>query len=391
MPAVKKSHHKQSSKPNRTKHTQHPHWKRPIFAVYRFALRWIKGGFWRRLAAGMVALVLLAICFMYGIAQWYMHKYADVPIEYGATFIPDYARHFDLDPKETMTAMVDDLGVKRLRLVSYWKNHEPEQGQYNFDELDWQFRMAEERGVKVSLAIGLRQPRWPECHMPQWAEKLPKDVWAAKLKDYMRVVIQRYKDSPALESYQLENEYFLKVFGICPDHSRDRLIDEFNLVKSLDPHHTLVVSMSNNAIGTPLGEPTPDMWAVSVYKRVWDKDVTKRYLEYPIPAWYYGFRAGFTELSRGRNSFIHELQAESWTPGNLGSKHTPLEEQYKSMSATRLHHRMEYGRATGMKKIDLWGVEWWYYIKSKWNDDSIWQAAKQELRKTEAHNAKLRQ
>jgi hypothetical protein len=337
----------------------------------------------------MAAIVLLLIGSMYGIARYYMAKYADEPIRFGATFIPSYARFYDLDERETMAAMIDDLGLKRLRLVSYWDIGEPERGRYDFSELDWQFRMAEEKGVSVSLAIGLRQPRWPECHMPDWAEKLPKEVWAAELKDYMSQVILRYKDSPALESYQLENEFFLKVFGICPDHSRDRLIDEFNLVKSLDPDTTLVVSMSNNAIGTPIGKPTPDQWAISVYKRVWDRTVTKRYLEYPIPAWYYGFRAGFTELTRGHNSFIHELQAESWTPGDLGSKDTPLEEQYKSMNAERLHDRMEYGRATGMKKIDLWGVEWWYFLKEKKGDPGIWNAGREQLRKTDAINATL--
>jgi hypothetical protein len=253
-------------------------------------------------------------------------------------------------------------------------------------------RLAEDRGVHVTLSLGLRQPRWPECHMPTWASVLPKGDWEPELMDYIGAVVERYKDSPALESWQLENEFFLKVFGECPDHSRDRLVAEYNLVKRLDPNRTVVVSMSNNAIGLPLGEPTPDMWAISVYKRVWDKNWTRgRYFEYPIPAWYYAFRAGVTEIVRGRNSFIHELQAESWTPGDLGSRDTPLEEQYKSMNAERLHHRMEYGRATGMKKIDLWGVEWWYFLKTKKNDPSIWEAAKSELQKTEQHNARLRQ
>lgn len=363
--------------------------RNPILHTTYYILRFVRGGFWRKVTAIMMVTVLVIIGIMYGIARWYIAEHANEPIVFGATFIPSYARFYDLDPKETMAALVDDLIIKRLRLVSYWNEGEPQPGKYTFEELDWQFRMAEARGVKVSLAIGLRQPRWPECHMPDWAEKLPKDVWAPQLKEYMRQVILRYKDSPALDSYQLENEYFLKVFGICPDHSRDRLVDEYNFVKTLDPNHTLVVSMSNNAIGTPIGEPTPDKWAISVYKRVWDKTLTKRYLEYPIPAWYYGFRAGFTQLTRGHDSFIHELQAESWTPGNLGSKGTPLEEQYKSLNPKRLSLRMEYARATGMKTIDLWGVEWWYWLKIKQNDPRVWDAARQELRKTDALNAKI--
>jgi beta-galactosidase GanA len=287
-----------------------------------------------------------------------------------------------------MSAMINDLGFKRLRLVTYWKIGEPQEGTYDFSEFDWQMKLAEEKGVKVSLSLGLRQPRWPECHLPTWAMGKPVSEWEPQLKAYIRAIVERYKHSPALDSYQLENEYFLKVFGECPDFSRQRLVDEYNLVKSIDPDHTLVVSMSNNAIGTPIYAPTPDEWAISIYKRVWDKTLTKRYFEYPIPAWYYGFRAGWTELTRHRNSFIHELQAEAWVPDNLGTiKDVSVEEQDKSMDAARLHDRFEYGRATGMKTFDMWGVEWWYWRKQMKNDPSLWNAARQEIAKTEAMNA----
>src|SRR5690606_23979872 len=98
---------------------------------------------------------------------------------------------------------------------------------------------AEDANATVSLAIGLRQPRWPECHMPKWAESQTKEQWYPQLKVFMTEVMQRYKDSPSLDSYQLENEFFLDVFGICPDFSRDRLIDEAKLVKQVDPDTTL--------------------------------------------------------------------------------------------------------------------------------------------------------
>jgi hypothetical protein len=185
--------------------------------------------------------------------------------------------------------------------------------------------------------------------------------------------------NPALESYQLENEYFLKVFGICTDFDRNRLISEFNLVKSLDSQHRLVVSMSNNAIGTPIGQPTPDEWSISVYKRVWDKTITKRYFEYPIPAWYYAFRAGWTLLTRGHDSFIHELQAEAWLPDGYSIKDAPISELYKSMNPERLRDRLKYGEATGMRTIDAWGVEWWYQMKVKRHQPELWNVAIQEF------------
>ena len=344
--------------------------------------------FFKRLYLSFFALLILAVSSMYGISQWYIHSNENKPLVMGATFVPDYARYFGLDPKTTFSAILNDLKVNNVRLVSYWDNTEANPGTYNFDELDWQFKMAEDAGVKVSLAVGLRQPRWPECHEPSWATKLLDKSWHQPLYDFMTTVVNRYKNSPALDSYQLENEFFLKAFGECHDFDRDRLVHEFDMVKALDPKHTLVVSMSNNAIGTPIGHPTPNEWSISVYKRVWDRVVTKRYFEYPIPAWYYAFRAGFTKITRGHDSFIHELQTEPWTPDSFigGITGTPIEEQNKSMNAEILTNRIQYAQATGMKTVYLWGVEWWYWRMTVKNDPSIWNAGRNKIQEINEHN-----
>lgn len=326
---------------------------------------------------------------MYGVAQWYIRQNHGKPVELGTTFIADYAERLGVDPKETLNAMINDLGIKHVRLVSYWNNIEPVPGVYDFSGLDWQFKMAEDAGVGVSLAIGLRQPRWPECHMPQWAKQQTKDVWYPKLKTFITQVVERYRTSPALESYQLENEYFLTVFGKCKDFDRQRLIEEAALVKQLDPDHTLIISRSNNGVGLPVGKPTPDLFAVSVYKRVWDKTITKRYFEYPFPAWFYGSLAGGGKIVTGKDLIIHELQAEAWTPDGYSIVDAPVDELYKSMNPKRLHDRFGYGQATGMKRIDLWGVEWWYQMKVKRGEPGLWDAAREEFAKTAAQNAKL--
>ncbi len=348
---------------------------------YRFKTnyhKWWNNKLWHRAMVGLCLLIALVLGGMYSIAQWYIYRHNDQPLQVGTTFIPDYARRLGVDPMETMDAIIYDLGVRNLRLVSYWDDIEAQQGNYDFSELDWQFEKAQAAGVRLSLAIGLRQPRWPECHMPDWATQMPKTQWQPELRRFITAVVERYRNHPSLDSWQLENEYFLKVFGICPDFSRDRLVDEYNLVKQLDPNHTLIVSMSNNAIGTPIGDPTPDKWAISIYKRVWDKTVTKRYFEYPIPAWYYAFRAGWTELTRGRDSFIHELQAEAWVPDEYDIVNAPIEELHKSMDPDDLHHRFHYGEGTGMRKIDLWGAEWWYQMKVKRGQPQLWETAKAE-------------
>lgn len=355
------------------------------------ALRWYLR-YWRRnwlhkSFVILIAIIMFMVSGMYGIARWYMWTQRDKPITMGASFVPAYASSFGLDPKETLDAMLYDLNIRQLRFVSYWNQIEATQGRYDFSQLDWQFEKANQANAKVSLAIGLRQPRWPECHMPNWAKPLPKEVWAAQLKAFMSAVIDRYGDNPALESYQLENEYFLKVFGICPDHSRDRLIDEYYFVKGLDTDTPVIISRSNNAIGFPINEPTPDKFAVSVYKRVWDKTLTKRYVEYPFPAWFYGFLAGGGKILTGKDLAIHELQAEPWPPDGKGIQDVSIAEQDKSVNAERLRGRFEYGRNTGIRSMDLWGAEYWYYRKVKLNEPSLWNVAKEEYRKTAELNA----
>lgn len=350
--------------------------------------RW-QGPWWHKILLALTALVVFLMVCSYGVAQWYIHKHADEPLVIGTTFIPDYAESFGLDPRQTLNAILSDLNMKHIRLVSYWKDIEPHPGVYDFSKLDWQFAMANKYGAKVSLAVGLRQPRWPECHEPSWVDMKIQQQWRPQLYDYMRKVIDRYKNNPALESYQLENEFFMKVFGECKDFDRNRLIYESKLVKQEDPNHKLIISRSNNWVGIPIGKPTPDEFSISVYKRVWDSTITHRYYEYPQPAWTYATLAGAEEIISGKDMIIHELQAEPWPPHGLDIINTPLTEQFKSMNAHRLKDRIKFGEATGMRTMDLWGVEWWYWLKVKKGDSSVWNVAKDAVAQADAQNQKL--
>lgn len=380
---------------NRTKQKQKAskRSKNPLaFLAYFYNLVWKKRNWAMRIIAVLISLIIFIVGVSYGIASWYIHKHADEPLKYGTTFIPRYARFYQLDPKETFHDLIYDMGFERFRLVSYWDDIEKNQGQYDFEELDWQFKMAEEAGVEINLSLGLRQPRWPECHMPNWAEQMPKDQWYVSLKDFMGKVVERYKDSPALVSYQVENEFFMTIFGDCPDFNRDRLVDEYNYVKSLDPSRPIVVTRSNNWGGIPINEPTPDVYGIAVYKRVWDKTLTKRYFEYPYPSWFYATLAGAGEIYSGKNMIIHELQMEPWLDESTNAEMNDVNsiaEQDKSMNAERLKDRFSYAEKTGMKTIDTWGAEWWYWRKEVANDPSLWNVAKEEIANAKAKNKEL--
>lgn len=359
------------------------------------------GYFWRRGWLRRILFIVIAVIVIltgtaYGIGQWYIHKHADQPLVLGSSFIPDYAESFGLEPKDTLNAMLEPvsqggLGLKQVRLVSYWSDIEPTPGNYDFSKLDWQFALANKYGARVSLSIGLRQPRWPECHEPSWVTIDPhnRQAWEPQLYKFMEAVINHYKSNSALSDYELENEFFMKVFGECKDFDRNRLVAEYNLVKGMDAVHPVIISRSDNWIGIPVGKPTPDEFAISVYKRVWDATFTHRYFEYPLPAWFYSALAGSEELLSGKDMIIHELQAEPWTPKGQPITETSLQEQYKSMNPQRMKDRINYGEATGMRTIDLWGAEWWYWLKVKKHDPAIWSTVRQAVVQADASNAKL--
>jgi hypothetical protein len=322
----------------------------------------------------LAALLMLCTGSMYGIAQWYIHSERSKPLVLGASFIPAYAESLGLNAKDTMDALIGQAAVRNFRLVSYWDQLEPVAGQYDFSLLDWQFQKVEAAHGTITLSLGLRQPRWPECHAPSWIGSMPQSQWQPQLEKFMAAVVNRYKDSPSLRSYQVENEFFLQGFGLCTNFDRSRLVSEYNLVKKTDPHHTAIIARSNNAIGFPLGQPRPDEFGISIYKRVWSPPIG-RYYEYPFPAWYYAFLAGTQKILTGRDMIVHELQAEAWPPNYQSITETSLAEQKKSLDAQRFENRIKYGEGTGMREIYLWGVEYWYYRLIILHDPTLWNVA----------------
>lgn len=338
---------------------------------------WRSRYLWQKIVLSVFAAFGLFMLVLYISAVGYRFAHRGETAQYGVTFIPSYARYLGVEPEETMLALRDDLGFRRFRLVSHWNGIEKTPGEYDFSELDWQFEKVAEVEGSVTLAIGLRQPRWPECHTPEMYHGEPIETLYPKLEKFITAVVERYKDHPSLVSYQLENEFFLEVFGECPDFSRERLQKEYDLVKSIDAETPVILSLANNYWGVPTGSPRPDIFGVSVYKRVYDYTVTKDYLEYPFPSWYYAGRAGLTQLLTGRKSMLHELQAEPWAP--MPIPEAPIAEQDRSMDAKRLKERIKYGKDVGFKEVDLWGGEWWYWRKVHHNDPSLWETVRNEI------------
>ncbi|MEK7118704.1 MAG: endo-1,4-beta-xylanase, partial [Patescibacteria group bacterium] len=125
-------------------------------------------------------------------------------ISYGVTFSKPYAEELGLSWKEIFISTLDELQVKKLRLVAYWPMIEPENENFSFTDLDFQMNEAKKRNANVILAIGRRLPRWPECHIPDWAKNLMWEDQKKEILTYLTEVVERYKSYENLTYWQVE-------------------------------------------------------------------------------------------------------------------------------------------------------------------------------------------
>jgi hypothetical protein len=295
------------------------------------------------------------------------------PQRFGVSLSIKQCRSFGIDYKETMRWLITTAGFRRFRLMSYWNEHEKKPGEYDFSTLDWQIEEAAREGCLVTLCLGVRQPRWPENHWPNWAWELPKKERTAAVLKYIQTVVERYRGYDVIVSYQLENEALLRSFGTRPDIKRKRLRQEYKLIKKLDPRRPVIMSTSD-FWGIPIRRPRPDIVGFSYYHTVHTK---RGYRTAHHQVWLHRFRRFLSRTLLRRQAFIHELQLEPWAPQAIWK--TPLPEQDKSMSVAFIHRNVERARKTDLYPIDLWGGEWWYWRYKYVQDPSIWVAVQSAL------------
>jgi len=298
-------------------------------------------------------------------------KKLDSNSKFGVSFSLKQCRNFGLSWQPVLRSLLTDMGIKRFRLMSYWNEHEVEQGVYDFSELDAQISLIAKHGGVISLCLGARQPRWPENHWPEWAWSLTHNERSEALLHYVETIVKRYRDNPITISYQLENEALLEQFGERPEVDRDRLQQEYTLVKRLDPKRPVIMTTSTSW-GIPMRQPIPDIVGFSYYQILY-RDGKYR-LSFHRP-WLDKLRAATIQLLHSKPSFIHELQAEPWGPKNIWEM--DLADQFNSMSLDQLQENIRQAKATNLYPIDLWGAEWWYWLKTKHRAPDHWNAVKE--------------
>ncbi|MCA9328986.1 phosphatase PAP2 family protein [Candidatus Saccharibacteria bacterium] len=282
-------------------------------------------------------------------------------MDLGVSFSLLACRDYGIDWKPALKSTLK-LGFKRFRLMSYWNVHEAVEGHYDFKKLDEQIEMIQKVGGRVTLSIGMRQPRWPETHLPDWTKSMNSGDVVEKYLVFHEKVIERYKNNSAIESWQLENEFWLRSFGNNFDYSRKRLNREFFMLRELDPERPIIMSVAH--LGSlPLFGPTPDLYATSMYRVIYS--AKKGYTMTRISPLQYRIKRALIRFIHRRDFIVHELQTEPWGP--KANWEMTTDEQFKSINPEQIGQAVAYARASGITYMDLWGAEWWYwrYITDK--------------------------
>ena len=290
--------------------------------------------------------------------------------KYGVSFSLKQCRNFGLDPRETLQWLLDQ-GWRRFRLMSYWNEHEKQQGDYNFTELDWQMEMISNAGGEITLCLGVKQPRWPEYHWPKWTSDFTPEQKTQALLGYLTATLEHVKNRDVIKSYQLENEALLSNFGSNIHIDRKRLRKEFALVNSFD--NKPIYMSTSNGWGVPIRRPRPAAVGFSVYTTMFQNGKYSATIQKP---WLHRVRHFIIRHVLRRPVFIHELQCEPWGHTAIW-KMTP-EEQDQSMSVEQIQKNIRWAHEIGAYPIDFWGAEWWYW---RWclGDKTIYQTVEESL------------
>jgi hypothetical protein len=294
-------------------------------------------------------------------------------VTYGVTFSTPYAEEIGLNWREAYRATLDDLGVRHLRIPVYWDRVEKVKDSYDWSEIDFQIDEAERRGADVILAIGRRVPRWPECHVPGWAQERSWEEQKVEVRGMVRATVERYKGEKTISMWQVENEPYLRYFadGSCGEFDEEFLHEEIALVHSLDNRPIMQTDGGN--FGTWIGAyRAGDVFGTSMYLYFWRPDVGAFRTILP-PAYYHGKSNLMRLLFADKSIILSELSLEPWLAAHIND--VSIDEQISRMNIEKMEEIIDYARESPFGVQYLWGVEWWYWMKLKGHPE-FWEFGK---------------
>ena len=242
-----------------------------------FLASWIllKEHFKGKVLAGKVVatvLIILGLTWL-GMANYFVESVnMDRDIIWGITFSNKASEGFGVDWRKNYEAILTDLHPKRVRLVAYWEDIEKNQGSFDFSDLDWQINKSLENNAQVVLALGMKAPRWPECHIPEWARNINTEERENALRGYIFKVIERYKENSSVVMWQVENEPYLD-FGECPQRGENFLAEEIKIVKGLDKNRPILTTDGGEFGLWYKAAREGDIFGTTMYRKVYSNNL----------------------------------------------------------------------------------------------------------------------
>jgi len=303
----------------------------------------------------------------------------------GFSYSPIISTFLNRDPNADLFTLLTRTNPDLVRLPVYWDLTERSPGILDFTVTDELLGVVADhnrvssRPTRVILTIGARNFLFPELHSPAWAgpRQQPELGLAQEGSDYRAyfdATLVRYRASPLLYAWQIENEPYDYVVNeltggdqIAPEqmaweiseaHRLDSshravtttfdgwnvMVDwlQTNLVAVLDglrgypSGHPAVALQSGDALGLDVyvdGPSTPFRFATVALRTSWKAEAIRYWSE--------------LAKSQGKQAWLTEMQAQPWAsdPGDFTTD--------ELLVTARIY------RNTPLQVVLLWGVETW--------------------------------
>ena len=335
-------------------------------------------------------ILLIAAALLLGSESW-PHSQPVAPLA-GFSFSPETSVWAGRDPEQDLRELLEATQPDLVRLPVYWDDVQPLPDLLDYDSIDGLLAVvvdhnrAAQRPTRVVLTVGARNFLYPELHEPDWAGPreqpfLDDAQGGDAYRQYFDASIVRYRTSPLLYAWQVENEPFDQVGNEetgTDQISASQIEWEVGEVHRLDPAHQAVVTTYNglnvyvdllnlyvppeflgvtydghpqaaldaaDALGLDLyvdGPNVPYRHLATIYVREqWKQEILH----------FWAKRAA----KQGKPLWLAEMQAQPWQDSDTFKP--------KDLLASAVDYRQE-----NLQVVLMWGVETWL-------DDPVWMSA----------------
>ncbi len=297
-------------------------------------------------------------------------------INYGITWSIPYAQFLGVDSQDGLEAVLTDMDIKHVRIPAYWPLVEPMPDLLQTDWLVAQLDIVQKHGAKATVVLGARQPRWPECWIPDWALALTEDEQKAAQLVYIDHVFETIKDHPAIGAWQIENEATLRSFMKCRGNDNAFVKQELNHIRNLEqkrPNPRPIVTTESGELTSWLTFAAhTDRIGFSTYRVV--RRSSGGVFRYSlIPPWFYSRKALLVSWIL-KETYVSEFQMEPWATTDI--RNATQEDNDQTFSVADVEKHFDFAERMNYQQIDLWGAEWWYWMKTQQGNDGYWNAIK---------------